>query len=212
MQLTYWAYALALLALSGCASYDGPRGSHVRFPDSQGPSDAPSTTSESRVPETGRIIGGNRVTRPDPSNQDSDEYSRRDEDNSYRNDNQRNNEDPDADPAPTRRGPPSTYNRPRPANAAPATNRAVSGALGSLVTQAQNAYAAGNYQTAISTAERGLRIDRRAPALYLVMAQSYLALNQPSQAAQFANQGLRFSQSGSAEARALEKVRNGAGG
>ncbi|HMW70483.1 MAG TPA: tetratricopeptide repeat protein, partial [Cellvibrionaceae bacterium] len=76
---------------------------------------------------------------------------------------------------------------------------------------AQAAYQAGNYQTAISTAERGLRIDRRAPALYLVMAQSYLALNQPTQAAQFANQGLRFSQSGSAEARALEKVRNGAG-
>ena len=42
------------------------------------------------------------------------------------------------------------------------------------------------------------------------MAQSYLALNQPAQAAQFANQGLRFSQSGTAEARALEKVRNGA--
>ena len=37
------------------------------------------------------------------------------------------------------------------------------------------------------------------------MAQSYLALSQTAQAAQFANQGLRYSQSGSGEARALER-------
>lgn len=181
------------LLLAGCASYDGPRSSHVRYPENESTTDHTS----SRVPENGRIIASNRVE----SYEDDEEPNQG---------SLRYRESEDADAAPSRRAPPTTYNRPRSASAAPATNRAVSGALGSLVSQAQAAYKAGNYQTAISTAERGLRIDRRAPALYLVMAQSYLALNQPTQAAQFANQGLRFSQSGSAEARALEKVRNGA--
>jgi tetratricopeptide (TPR) repeat protein len=193
MKYLFAGSSLCLIMLAGCASYDGPRSSHVRYPDN----DLPASRSDSRVPENARIIASNRVE----TYEDEEETSQ----GSHR---YRDSEDADA--APTRKAPPSTYNRPRAANAAPATNRAVSGALGSLVSQAQAAYKAGNYQTAISTAERGLRIDRRAPALYLVMAQSYLALNQPTQAAQFANQGLRFSQSGSAEARALEKVRNGA--
>lgn len=188
---------VSLLTLSGCASYDGPSQRHERFPDSP---EARDRYPDAHTSEPVRVIASNRVT----SRSDEDEVT-----------------DPDAavyerpssrdeTEASPRRAPPATYNRPRPASAAPATNRAVSGALGSLVSQAQAAYQAGNYQTAISTAERGLRIDRRAPALYLVMAQSYLALNQAAQAAQFANQGLRFSQSGSAEARALEKVRNSA--
>lgn len=192
---------VSLLTLSGCASYNGPSQRHERFPDS--PPSHPSSQSqypETRSSEPVRVIASNRVTtRTDEEEAiDSDDYERPSQDQEER-------------ATSPRRQPPSTYNRPRPASAAPATNRAVSGALGSLVSQAQAAYQAGNYQTAISTAERGLRIDRRAPALYLVMAQSYLALNQPAQASQFANQGLRFSQSGSAEARALEKVRNNAG-
>lgn len=193
MKYLFACGTFSLFLLGGCASYDGPRGSHVRFPDNE------STTShtDSRVPEHGRIIASNRVESSEDDEQTSQGSSR------YR-------DSDDIDSTPNRRAPPATYNRPRSASAAPATNRAVSGALGSLVSQAQAAYKAGNYQTAITTAERGLRIDRRAPALYLVMAQSYLALNQPTQAAQFANQGLRFSQSGSTEARALEKVRNGA--
>ncbi|HMW47191.1 MAG TPA: tetratricopeptide repeat protein [Cellvibrionaceae bacterium] len=185
---------ISLLTLSGCASYDGPSQRHERFPDSPASS---GQYPDSRSSEPVRVIASNRVTNRNDDNSDPDAV--------YERPSSRDEAEV------SRRQPPATYNRPRPANAAPATNRAVSGALGSLVSQAQAAYQAGNYQTAISTAERGLRIDRRAPALYLVMAQSYLALNQPTQAAQFANQGLRFSQSGSAEARALEKVRNGAG-
>ncbi|MFO1367502.1 MAG: tetratricopeptide repeat protein [Marinagarivorans sp.] len=188
---------VSLLTLSGCASYDGPSQRHERFPD----------TPATRYPETHgsepvRIIASNRVT----TRQDDAEVR---EDSTEA---ERPYSSPDDSAASARRAPPATYNRPRPVGAAPATNRAVSGALSSLVSQAQAAYQAGNYQSAISTAERGLRIDRRAPALYLVMAQSYLALNQTAQAAQFANQGLRYSQSGSSEARALEKVRTNAGG
>jgi hypothetical protein len=198
---------LVLLLLNGCATYEGPSQKHVRFPDSQPSS---SQYPDERPPEGGRIIAGNRVTRSDDIYEDDNGNDR---DDAYDRDAyDREESRSDEREVPQRRQAPSTYNRPRPASAAPATNVAVSGALGSLVSQAQAAYKAGNYQTAISTAERGLRIDRRAPALYLVLAQSYLALNQTTQAAQFANQGLRFSQSGSAEARALEKVRNGAGG
>ena len=193
----------ALLSLSGCATYDGPRQSHVRFPDSPPPatSHAPQPQSENV-----RVIASNRVTH----REDEAETVESSEEDTHTYPSENSNNYPGESKSNGRRQPPATYNRPRPASAAPATNRAVSGALGSLVSQAQDAYRAGNYQTAITTAERGLRIDRRAPALYLVMAQSYLALNQPAQAAQFANQGLRFSQSGTAEARALEKVRNGA--
>lgn len=195
---------ISLLTLSGCASYTGPSQRHERFPES--PASHPSSQAqypESRSAEPVRVIASNRVTSRD---EDVYEEETAQDSTDYERPSSRSEE------ASARRQPPATYNRPRPAGAAPATNRAVSGALGSLVSQAQAAYQAGNYQTAISTAERGLRIDRRAPALYLVMAQSYLALNQPAQAAQFANQGLRFSQSGSAEARALEKVRTNAGG
>jgi tetratricopeptide (TPR) repeat protein len=192
---------LLSLLLNGCTSYSGPRQSHERYPDTP--------TSTTQAPVSGRVITSSGVTRDTADRNDT----RRDEEPSAAPYNSENDSDRESESENSAaRSAPTTYNRPRPASAAPATNRAVSGALGSLVTQAQNAYKAGQYQTAISTAERGLRIDRRAAALYLVMAQSYLALNQPTQAAQFANQGLRFSQSGSVEARALEKVRNGAGG
>ncbi len=106
-----------------------------------------------------------------------------------------------------RAAPPPTYNRPRPASQAPRAATASSGALGSLLEQAKRAYGQGNYTSAIATAERGLRIDRRSAGLYLVLAQSYLALAEPGQAEQFANQGLRFSTSGTQEAQALEAVR-----
>ena len=55
-------------------------------------------------------------------------------------------------------------------------------------------------------AERGLRIDRRASELYLVLAQSYLQLAMPQQAEQFVQQGLRFAQSGSSVAESLMRV------
>lgn len=86
---------------------------------------------------------------------------------------------------------------------APAINPAVT----SLSNQARAQYNARNYQGAIATAERGLRIDRRASELYLVLAQSYLQLAMPQQAEQFVQQGLRFAQTGSSVAESLLRVR-----
>ncbi|MDQ2077647.1 tetratricopeptide repeat protein [Marinimicrobium sp. ABcell2] len=85
----------------------------------------------------------------------------------------------------------------------PERNPAVDG----LIEQAGLAYQAGDYQGAIASAERGLRIDRREPALYLLLAQSYLELARPRQADEFARQGLRYSAPGSVLFDALEAVR-----
>jgi len=79
-------------------------------------------------------------------------------------------------------------------------------AVNSLINQARAQYNAGNYPSAIATAERGLRIDRRTPELYLVLAQSYLQQSNTQQAKQFVQQGLRFAQSGSAVADSLRRV------
>lgn len=86
---------------------------------------------------------------------------------------------------------------------APTINPAVT----SLTNQARAQYNARNYQAAIATAERGLRIDRRASELYLVLAQSYLQMSMPQQAEQFVQQGLRFAQTGSNVAQSLLRVR-----
>lgn len=91
-----------------------------------------------------------------------------------------------------------------PTTSAPAP---VNPAVTSLINQARAQYNARNYQVAIATAERGLRIDRRTPELYLIMAQSYLQMAMPQQAEQFVQQGLRFAQSGSAVADSLLRVR-----
>lgn len=80
-------------------------------------------------------------------------------------------------------------------------------AVVSLIDQSRLAYEQGDYMGAIATAERGLRIDRREPELYLVLAQSYLDLAQMEQARQFAEQGLRHSPPDSHLYQALEAVR-----
>jgi tetratricopeptide (TPR) repeat protein len=80
-------------------------------------------------------------------------------------------------------------------------------AVTSLINQARAQYNARNYQVAVATAERGLRIDRRAAELYLILAQSYLQLALPQQAEQFAQQGLRYAQTGSLVAESLLRVR-----
>jgi len=49
-----------------------------------------------------------------------------------------------------------------------------------------------DWQGAIEQAERGLRVDRRQPGLYLILAQSYWQLGQESLATNFARQGLRY--------------------
>lgn len=89
----------------------------------------------------------------------------------------------------------------------PPAQRSPNAAVQSLANQSRAHYNARNYQGAIATAERGLRIDRRSPELYLLLAQSYLQLAKPQQAEQFAQQGLRYSQAGSSVAEALQRVR-----
>jgi tetratricopeptide (TPR) repeat protein len=88
--------------------------------------------------------------------------------------------------------------------AAPGTGNAVV----SLIAQANVQYQAKNYQAAIATAERGLRIDRRAPELYLILAKSYVQLSNIPLAQQFVQQGIRYAQTGSDIALSLLKVKN----
>lgn len=78
----------------------------------------------------------------------------------------------------------------------------------SLARQARQQYQAQDYQGAIATAERGLRIDRRAADLYLVLAQSYVQLDQPQKANTFIQQGLRFATQGSETESGLLRVKS----
>ncbi|WP_341939455.1 tetratricopeptide repeat protein [Marinimicrobium sp. C2-29] len=80
-------------------------------------------------------------------------------------------------------------------------------AVVSLIDQARLAYERGEYDVAIAVAERGLRIDRREPELYLLLAQSYLHLARPKRAGQFAQQGMRYSPPNSPLYQALEAVK-----
>ena len=93
--------------------------------------------------------------------------------------------------------------QPKPAGPAPTSNAVIS-----LVTQARAQYAAKNYQAAVATAERGLRIDRRSPELYLVLAQSYVQLANKQLAQQFVQQGIKYAQAGTEVAQSLIKVRD----
>lgn len=66
------------------------------------------------------------------------------------------------------------------------------GAVFALLRQAESHYQRGEDEQAIAAAERALRIDRRHAPVYLVLARSYLRLNQPRQAESFARHGLRY--------------------
>jgi hypothetical protein len=77
----------------------------------------------------------------------------------------------------------------------------------SLARQARQQYAAQDYQGAIATAERGLRIERRAADLYLVLAQSYVQLALPEKAKMFVQQGMRFAAPGSDAEMGLLRVK-----
>ncbi|PUA27426.1 MAG: hypothetical protein B0W54_12660 [Cellvibrio sp. 79] len=81
----------------------------------------------------------------------------------------------------------------------------------SLAKQARNQYMGKDYQGAIATAERGLRIERRAADLYLILAQSYVQLGLPQKAEMFVQQGLRFAAQGSDVASGLLRVREQTG-
>ena len=85
---------------------------------------------------------------------------------------------------------------------------ASSNATASLVSQARAQYQAKNYQGAIAIAERALRIDRRAPDVYLILAQSYMQLANPQVALQFVQQGIRYAQAGTDLAQTLMQVRD----
>lgn len=66
-------------------------------------------------------------------------------------------------------------------------------AVDELLTQARLQYRYGEYQYAVRTAERGLRIDRSHSEWYLILSESYLKLGSRGNAKQFARQGLRYS-------------------
>jgi|GEM_PF-518337 len=85
---------------------------------------------------------------------------------------------------------------------------ASSNATASLVSQARAQYQAKNYQGAIATAERALRIDRRVPDVYLILAQSYIQLANTQVALQFVQQGIRYAQAGTDLAQTLMQVRD----
>lgn len=68
-------------------------------------------------------------------------------------------------------------------------------AVDSLLAQGRSEYRNGDYSRAIASAERALRIDRRNPAVYLLLAENYQRLGNNGQAKQFAQQGLRYSRS-----------------
>lgn len=65
-------------------------------------------------------------------------------------------------------------------------------ALNQLLTEARRHLAAENWEAASASAERGLRINRREPELYLVLARAYIGMADPRRALEFVRQGLRY--------------------
>lgn len=65
-------------------------------------------------------------------------------------------------------------------------------AVNQLLNDARRHLSAGNWEAAGVSAERGLRIDRREPELYLVLAKAYVGLSEPQRALEFVRQGLRY--------------------
>jgi tetratricopeptide (TPR) repeat protein len=95
---------------------------------------------------------------------------------------------------------------PEPAKPTPPAVVMPNPAVESLTRQARAQYQSQNFQGAIATAERGLRIDRRSADLYLLLAQSYVQLSLPQKAKMFVQQGLRYAQQGSDAAYGLMRV------
>lgn len=89
--------------------------------------------------------------------------------------------------------PPATEPAVEPAPVAPAPAKATT--QKPVTAYAQSAAAAfqqGDYRRTISLAERGLRSNRYAADLYLLLARAYDALGNPDQARNFARLGLRY--------------------
>ncbi|WP_144062424.1 tetratricopeptide repeat protein [Simiduia agarivorans] len=90
--------------------------------------------------------------------------------------------------------PPETEPAAEPAPVAPAPAKApTQNAVTAYARSADAAFQQGDYRRAISLAERGLRSNRYAADLYLLLAQAYDALGNRDQARNFARLGLRYS-------------------
>jgi hypothetical protein len=66
-----------------------------------------------------------------------------------------------------------------------------------LIEQSYKKIVENDLQAAIVLAERGLRVDRKEPRFYEVLAQAYQGLANKTQSVYFAQQGLRYAQKGS---------------
>lgn len=97
---------------------------------------------------------------------------------------------------------PAEVQRPEPEVEVPRTPSAVD----TLLNSARRQYDAGQYEAAIATAERALRMERGNAEIYLVIGHSYLALLQTEMAGQFARQGLAFAAAGSSVRRQLQSL------
>lgn len=103
---------------------------------------------------------------------------------------------------------PVEVQRPEPAEVeAPRTPSAVD----TLLSTARRQYDAGQYEAAVATAERALRMERGNAEIYLVIGHSYLALLQTELAGQFARQGLSFAAAGSSVRQQLQSLLTRAG-
>lgn len=87
----------------------------------------------------------------------------------------------------------------------PEDNRVASPLARKLLAESQQQLASRRPKEAIVTAEKGLRIDRKEPKFYEVLAASYSQLGDKKQAAYFAQQGLRYVKKESAEYRSLQQ-------
>ena len=74
----------------------------------------------------------------------------------------------------------------------------------SYIDQANRALSSGQSVKAIELAERGLRINRKEPRLYLVLAEAYAEKANTRQSVLFAKQGLRYADKKSSVYRQLQ--------
>jgi Flp pilus assembly protein TadD len=75
-----------------------------------------------------------------------------------------------------------------------------------ILQSAQQKIAAKDSEGAIVLAEKGLRIDRKDPQFYIVLARAYKQLGDKQQSSYFARQGLRYVRKGSAEYQTLKRL------
>ncbi|MCW8196212.1 hypothetical protein F6455_15570 [Proteobacteria bacterium 005FR1] len=105
-------------------------------------------------------------------------------------------------PAPAPESETGSASRPAPAIPKQEPERAVD----RLLEESRSQLAARDWQAAIASAERGLRINRREAELYLLIAEAYRGLGNGDRSVQFARQGLRHAAEGSRTAKALHNL------